>query len=274
MFRSGGRIALALVTAPLALLLAACNTTGTIEVRSPTELAIDLTLTDYPRGSCTDVGSSDTELAVERGVDSRGERFCRLRGTVKAESVYGVRIQPLGDYYIVSLDLGENTTDPGVVDITLTLPGPVVASSSGTISGNSVRLTGREALHEDFELVARARPETSWVPIAGVAGLAVGVAGTLLVLRWRRRTALVPTPDTQSDPDGSTGPDELAEPTETDVDAVGADVRPEERPRPAADPTFWSRPPVTESAEPAAPDEPPDRRRPADHSIWGPPAEE
>nr|WP_300142948.1 hypothetical protein [Propionicimonas sp.] len=272
MFRSGARIALASMAVPLALLLAGCDTTGTIEVRSPTELGIDLTLTDYPRGNCNNVGSTDTEITVERGIDASGKRYCRMHGTLKTESVYGVQILPVGDYYVVSLDLGENTEDPGTVDITLTLPGTVLASSSGTISGNTVRLTGQEPLREDFELVARAGPETPWVPIAGGAGLALGVAGALLVRRRRGRTAAAPVPPTE--PDQGAPPD--APPAQPHAEGTAADDWSDERPRPATDPTFWSRPPVPENPAPAAAaeDDPPGSRPPVDHSIWGPPAAE
>lgn len=170
----------------LAACLSGCEIRGTVNVLSDQDLAVDVTMTGLNRGMCTSLTSELTELEVQRGIDSTGQRFCRVRGAVKAEDLTNVHLASAAEYYVLTVDAPGRLTSFPLSDLTVRFPGQVVESSHGTVSGSSVHLDDLAALAigEPLRVVAlrRAGPP-GWLLAAGM-GLLSGAIATFAAQRW------------------------------------------------------------------------------------------
>ncbi|MFT4110450.1 hypothetical protein [Propionicimonas sp.] len=239
MLRTRGRAALTVLAAAAALLLTGCDTSGTVEVVSADELTVDLVFTDLEPASCTPVDNSTVHVTAIPVSEGGGTVSCHVQGSVQLSALENtVSFTTIGDYAVLASDFRGIDTAGGGLDLSVVVPGEVVAASQGVVSRNSVHYVGSvAALAEDpLTVVSSTRPRPP-AAVFAVGGVLVGAAATLLVVAVRRRSAAALDPVVEDAP--GEGP---------------------EQPQDAA-----------VSAEPAAPgaaDQPPP---PPDHSIWAPP---
>lgn len=248
------------------VLLAGCDTAGRIEVVSVDELSVDLTFTDVDPVGCTQIENSTMHLSAVASTDSSGRDTCRVQGAVELAALSSVRVSSTGDYEVLSGTLGQSGSEPGELDLTVVMPGTVVASSHGTASGDTVHFVGPLAslLGDGFVVVSSQRQELPW-PLVGLIGFLTGAVVVLGWLRVRRRGQPNPAPlplETDEpgrgqapggDPEPAAELEPVAEPETLEVDHSWLA-------EPPADQT-----PATAGAEPAPVEEPPD------HSMWAPP---
>ncbi len=255
------RIASCIAAAVLALLLSGCEVRGTVDVRSGTEAVADLVFTEA-QVDCYGL-TRYAGLVIKGTPESDGHQTCRAQGTIDPEALkdFGIQLTQAGEYVIVELQL---PTQIGFMPIQVDIgfPGTVVDSGGLTVTGNSVRLGNASGLSDGnpIRLVAQSHPGPQWWVLALLGGLIGGVAltlaGVLLLRRRRLRTEVNPVGDEDAD----------AEPT------VTLDTEPARDPGYEA--LFAPPPPDTEVAQPPAPAaSPPDPpvAVAADHTIWAPP---
>lgn len=280
MSRAWARMATLLGALFLACCLSGCEVRGTVDVLSAEDVAVDVTITGLSRGACSSNTSGMSEVEVQRGIDTSGQRFCRVRGVAKVEELSGLTIASAAEYYVFTVEFDGVSTSWPVSDLTVRFPGQVVDASMGTVSGSSVHLDDLSTLAggEPLQVVALQRPgPPGWLVAAGF-GVLGGAVIAFILQRWlaNRRPAPEAAPDDEV-PDGDALDAEL-EPSTVEFDPLFfAPVRPGPDPvswpEPAAPvatpgPEVWAAP-----AEADRPEEPTARRGPeSDHSVWGPPA--
>lgn len=187
--------------------LVGCRGTGTVNVRADDQIEVHIEAwADDPNDpryvnidSCEWVpapGSGLTSTPVEDG----GSVGCIVEGTTGMHGVVALIpyvSQHLGDRYLFGVSgaaFQGMVSDPGGNDATLTVtfPGPVLQSSSGTINGNSVTFTDMNKLAtEGLAISAMDRPgmstEQAWMLGAAGLGLVLGAAGAAVVMTLRRK---------------------------------------------------------------------------------------
>lgn len=214
---------LLLLAVLVAGLLAACDLTATMDVSADgraalhVETFIEQDLIDGDGPTCVQVMDgilegwvTVEESAVTQVADSSGLR-CTLDQDVDlvAQGWDGESGNPLwqadtesedGDY-VLDLPFSQGTgsgdlttqdlTDAGLdgtVSLTVTMPGPVTSASAGTVDGDTVTVTGIDALVKD--LVIRAGTSTDhtvWWVVAGIVALSLACAwGARWLLRRDR----------------------------------------------------------------------------------------
>lgn len=174
--RSPSRVLAVLLAPFLVFVLAGCGSvTGTIKVDSPTRATMDITMlvdkdvaeafggeTDPDKFCSSDsTGLSDDDSAIKVTGKDKGDQIeCTFKGTGDPSQDAEPAVTEVDNGKYVQLDLGisgmteedwANLEEQGPafgidpskaeVDITIQMPGKVVESSSGTISGKKVHIT-------------------------------------------------------------------------------------------------------------------------------------
>lgn len=239
MSRTWGRIAAALLVPALAFLLAGCEIRGTVDVLSDEDVAVDVTITGLGRGQCTDVGNNLSDLDVERGTNSSGTRFCRVKGVAKTEALAGLDVVMAGEYYVLELEFAGAASSWPTSDVTVNFPGQVLESSHGTVTWNSVRITDLSPFATDgLRVVALTRPGPPWWVVAGALGILAGALGALASGRFRRFSRM-------GSAQASTGSAARADGGSLDSGADGVPATPspaDDPPAPTVDPQFFAPP--------------------------------
>ena len=273
MSRIWARIATLLGALSRAFCLSGCEVRGTVDVSSEQDLAIDVTITGLERGVCSSITNGFTELDVQRGLDTSGQRYCRVRGDTKAAEISGLTIAAAAEYYVLAIDPDGTATSWPLSDLTFRFPGQVIEASHGTVSGSSLHLTDLAPLAagESLRVVALSRPGPPWWLVA----VGVGVVGGALAMLGYQRWAAGRRPETQEASDDEVAPEE-PEPVEA------AEEVPEPAPIALSDPLFFAPPRVQPAPEmwaapstgssPGQPEAPSTRSPETDHSVWAPPA--
>lgn len=277
--RGWKRILAGLAAGALALLLAGCDITGTVDVRSGKEVVADLTFTNAAV-DCLGLNAF-AGLTIKGTPDSDGNQLCRAQGTLDLEELrkFGIQVNQLGDYLTVDLAM-PSSIGYTPMRIDLRFPGPVTDAGGTTASGNQVRLTTGigMATTSPTRVVAMAHPGPEWWVIAGVAGFAGGILLTLAVLWALRRARRPAAGDHAADiPDAEELPPSAQAERASDAGAAPP-AHPAEAPEPVRDAAYEAlfAPPTTEGSAPPDPRPPATRAPPphapaADHSVWAPP---
>ena len=271
-----------MVVAILGLLtLTGCNAAGTVDVRSASEVVIDLSISNFSGDgySCSDFGfQSRPQLTVTDVRDSSGlVKACRLQGTLPPEWLtHYVTIASVGEYVRfefnpLGIGPGSQPTESPYYgqfpafdgDVTITFPGRVL-SSTGDADGNSVRFHDSDQFQRAYGWQAtalnHAGPE--WALVGPIAGVAVGL-GIAAAFRWARRRARGSGVDVdRADPDEAM--DEAAPADRAAQPGDGTPSPTEAEPLPAGD--AWA----PRRDEPAAAPTPPTTAS-TDPSRWAPP---
>ena len=264
----------------LALVLAGCEITGTVDIRSGTQVGANLLITGA-QADCLGL-TEFAGLAIKRTPDPDGSQVCRANGTVDLEQLeeFGVTVSQVGEHVMVDLNIPRRV---GYVplEVDITFPGAVLDPGGATAAGNQVKLiqnSGRGSLNTT-KVVALSHPGPEWWVIGLSAGFVGGVGLTLALLclfGHRRRLAA-----DQGEGDVLRPPDEAGAPPPPSPPTGGP---------PAATPP-WSVPSATvrdpdyealfappSAHEPAWADPAPATSGEAegsesgsDHRIWGPP---
>ncbi len=276
----------------LALLLAGCEITGTVDVRSETEVVADFTIT-HAEADC--LGLEEFRGLVVRGTpDSSGNQVCRAQGTIDLNAFedVGLGLSRVGEFLVLDLAVPEQL-GYAPIDVTVIFPGQVIEAGGGRAAGNRVTLEPGTGITSagGTRVVALAHPGPEWWVLGVLAGLVCGAALTLAGFWfWRRRRAQRP-PATGSAPPEV--PPEGGQPVDGDpapapagsdqpVPSVADRVVPEQpAPGNSGDPDYAARfaPPPghrTGPREPAPVSVPaPVQLPPADaeHLVWAPPEE-
>ena len=220
-----------------ALCLAGCDVSGTIDF-APDSVTYDLTI------DSTDTGFCQGSTHVTQSTLPDGRTRCRLAMTEPYQpdnwdSVYLLGASAVGDQRVAILlqrSYFSETPDPlTTVDLTITVPGPVLLSPPGSQAGsNTVRLTDPEVLKSEGLLVVGARhpgPPPWVLTVVGAAGVLLAGIGAGWWLRGRGRPAPPPGPVFDE-----------AEPTAPgDDEAAPAASAPIETYREPEDPAVWAR---------------------------------
>lgn len=190
------------------LVVSGCRADGVVDVRADDTIAVDLVMwadaaDDHAR---TDLTYCYGARPLQGGGLTAAPLFdgpkvgCRLSGTIPfhgevplmpiaAQHVEGAILVGLGGNRFVAL--AANSAQDSI-EVTVTFPGDVLSSSTGTVSGRTVRFQDLTTIAtEGVAISARDRPgpgtEALAIAGAGVAGAALGAAITLLAMRSRRR---------------------------------------------------------------------------------------
>ena len=266
------RVLAAFGVAAAAVLLAGCDTAGRIEVVSVDEVSVDLTFTDVDPVGCTQIENSTMHLSAVASTDSSGRNTCRVQGAVELAALTGVRVTSAGDYEVLSGTLGQRGSEAGELDLTVVMPGAVVASSHGTTSGDAVHFVGPLAslLGESFVVVSSQRQEPPW-PLVGLIGFSAGVVVVLGWLRLRRggRPSPASLPLEADEPGGAPAREGDPEPTTEHATELGPVAEPGTL---EADHSWLAVPPADLTPTRPGPEPAPFEERP-DHSVWAPPEE-
>ena len=271
MSRAWARIATLLGALLLALCLSGCEVRGTVDVLTEQDIAIDIVITGLNRGACSAATSGVSEVEVQRGINTSGQRFCRVRGVVKVEEVSGLTIASAAEYYVFTVEFNDVTTSWPASDLTVRFPGQVVDASQGAVSGSSLHLDDLSALAggEPLQVVALSRPGPPWWLVAG----AVGVAGGALAMFGYHRWSVGRRAEPQEAPDDEDSPDDQDWTTATldeSEPAMPSDEQFFAPPRVQPASQVWAAP--RDGGLPAEPEAGPERRTETDHSVWAPPA--
>ncbi|MFT4295701.1 MAG: hypothetical protein QM582_09850 [Micropruina sp.] len=282
----------AVLVAVVLLLLTGCSASGTIEVRSADELAVDLTFGGADR--CDGTFYLDVSLTFQTRTDANGNPVCQVSGTVHPESLRPyLGVSHAGEFLVFSFNPlavapGSEATGGDLfsalsqLDIAVRFPGQVV-STNGVADGNAARFRDTQQLVRPYGLAAEGldHPGPSWAVIGPLVGFVTGVAVMalwLVVAKHRRRRRSQQPAGIDDQPvgiDRETDEQELADPGDlAPVEVTAVDGRPDES-------AFWRAEPsepepaagrTPDEPEPAGrtPDEPAPRPRP-DDSVWAPP---
>lgn len=273
------RAARLICLALLGLLLTGCNITGTVDIRSADEVALDITVSDIGRDS-RECDAWAPMPSTQVKVTAAGSDGCRIQGIVHP-ALLGqyVTVVQAGEY--LEFRFNPLSAAPGAepsggddyygfkymkADLLVTFPGQVL-NSTGTIDGNRVRFTDGTQLNRAFGWQARALnhigPEWAVVgPIVGVgAGLALAAVG--LHLLRRARAAGAPTVATGTAPQPAAEPVETAEATKAQQSVLehADSTKDAEATKPPADDSVWGPDPPAQVPRPRAPQDP---------AIWAP----
>ncbi|MCC6495500.1 MAG: hypothetical protein IT193_04495 [Propionibacteriaceae bacterium] len=276
----------------LALLLAGCEITGTVDVRSETEVVADFTIT-HAEADC--LGLEEFRGLVVRGTpDSSGNQVCRAQGTIDLNAFedVGLGLSRVGEFLVLDLAVPEQLGYTPL-DVTVTFPGQVIEAGGGRAAGNRVTLEPGTGITSagGTRVVALAHPGPEWWVLGVLAGLVSGAALTLAGFWfWRRRqaqrpSATVPAPP-EAQPEGARPADRApaGAPAVPDqpVQSVPDRFVPEQRsPTSSGDPDYAARfaPPPGHRTGPREPAPTsvaaPVQLPPADaeHLVWAPPEE-
>ncbi len=183
----------------LALLLAGCRASGTVDVRSAEEVAVDLVFVDvsYEQAPCNPhAWGPNFPLETLPGVTPDGRLTCRVRGvTHPARLSRHLTLTAAGEYLSFGynplaigpdgrLPIGDARLTIDDLDLTVAFPGRVLGAN-GAVDGSSVRFVdaGQLARPHGLQATALDHPGPAWSvlgPLFGlVAGLAIGVLWSL-----------------------------------------------------------------------------------------------
>ena len=183
----------------LAVLLAGCRASGTVDVRSAEEVAVDLVFVDvsYEQAPCNPhAWGPNFPLETLPGVTPDGRLTCRVRGvTHPARLSRHLTLTAAGEYLSFGynplaigpdgrLPIGDARLTIDDLDLTVAFPGRVLGAN-GAVDGSSVRFVdaGQLARPHGLQATALDHPGPAWSvlgPLFGlVAGLAIGVLWSL-----------------------------------------------------------------------------------------------
>ncbi len=280
MSRAWRRGIVALAGLGVATLLAGCEITGTVDVRSETEVVADLTIT-HAEADC--LGLEDFQGLVIKGTpDASGNQICRARGTLDLAAFedIGVKVSRVGEYLVLDLEVPQQL-GYAPLDLKVSFPGQVVEQGGGRAFGNQVTLTAGTGLTTSgrTRVVALAHPGPEWWVVGLAAGLVSGIALTMAWLWLRRRRGRQPAAGQAAVP---SLPDGGAQPVGTSSPIPERPAAEVTNPNPARDPAYdasFAPPPGHQ----AAPLEPDPTSLPAtvtlpqpatEHLVWAPPEEQ
>lgn len=256
--------------------LTGCSVSGTIEVRSSEEVAVDLMFTDvdFRQSPCNPHAyGPNFPLATIAGSDGQDRLTCRVTGVTHPSRLSRhAAITAVGEYLTFSynpLAMGPDGRRPvgefqrpelDQMAVTVSFPGSVL-TTTGQPDGSRVTFTEQWLFDTSGGLQATAlnHPGPAWSTVAGPIGFGLGVvAATAFWLARRSRTG------PQSAPAGSVQ-EPAPQPSPADR-AVGngpaRDDRLESGPEDRQEPS---------SLEPPKPRPPPPTAPHADDSRWRPP---
>lgn len=281
------------------LCLSGCAVVGTVDVRSPDEVAIDLVVTgdESYLPLCEPTGwPADAKLSFVEQLNEVGERVCRVSGVTHPEIIREyLGLTHVGEYFVVEANplslaprspvpIGSIWSAPDTrLDVAINFPGRVL-STTGVADGSTVRFSDPTQFLRAYGLRATAldHPGPEWTMLGPVIGLLAGLG--LAVLGWYvRRQRRRPDPDANL-ASASQAPADNLDPSAAGTLSDGPPPEPppamDEPPR--AEPGGSSPQPGAPDAEPPA--EPggsnpqpgaPHAQPPAepDHGRWAPPRE-
>lgn len=215
---AGARVAVAIVLATVVLALSGCTVAGSVVVRSPELVVVDLTWTPPPSTAAVRTGvdgclldsTTVTTLDFSRQVSSDGTWVCRVTGHARLADLqrwFGLARQ-VDDRAQVEFFPAGRVPDAVAeyqlrqfvgLDVTVTFPGPVTDHLGGAVQGSSVRFADLAEFVRNRGLSAsgpaRAVVEPHAVPawvLPGGCALGGVVVGAVWGLWWGRRRALRP----------------------------------------------------------------------------------
>ena len=279
------QISRGLAVCGLALVLAGCEISGTVDVRSATQVEANLLITGA-EADCLGL-TEYAGLAIRSTPDSDGSQVCRANGTIDLDQLedLGVTVSQVGEHVMVDLDIPRRMGSTPL-EIDITFPGPVLDPGGATVSGNQVTLTQstvRGSL-STTKVVARSYPGPEGWVIGLSAGFVGGVGLTRALLRLvghRRRPAaeqeqadgLHPTDEAGAPPPPSPTTGRPPAPTtpwpvpsEPSVTVRDPDYEALFAPPSAHEPAWAASTPAPSGGAPEAESR-------TDHRIWGPPEE-
>lgn len=276
----------ACLAAVFAMLLAGCDVSGHIELRSRDHVVVDLVVTQDSDDAGCALGALNMggRLTVVQRLDVNGVRTCHVQGTVHPEQLRPyLHVSHVGEYVTVSFNPFSRAPDSsqdreqwfGVLDVTVQAPGTVLATT-GEADGTRARFRDSKQLNRPYGLTVEAldHPGPAWAVAGPIAGFLGGAATVVALVLWRRRRTAAappaePTTDATTEPDVGAGTAGGRDDATTGVQVlvpgdVGAGQVGSTAPGVRAEPT--------DEAIPAADDAvPPPRPRP-DDSVWAPPS--
>ena len=239
----------------VALSLAGCEISGTVDVRSANQVEANLVITDA-EADCLGL-TEFAGLAIKGTPNPGGSQICRANGTVDLGKLkeIGVTVSEVGEYVTVELAMPPRV-GPVPLKVDISFPGAVLDTGGATAWGNRVTLTqstGRETLNTT-KVVALSHPGPQWWVIGLSSGFAGGV-GLTLVLLWlfgrRRRLAARPLSPVPPEPSTTV--------RDPEYEALFAPPSADEPARVPLSPAPSGK---AGEAEPGA-----------DHRVWGPPGD-
>ncbi|MEZ5088330.1 MAG: hypothetical protein R2719_00650 [Micropruina sp.] len=212
----------ACLAAVFAMLLAGCDVSGHIELRSRDQVVVDLVVTQDSDDAGCALGALNMggRLTVVQRLDVNGVRTCHVQGTVHPEQLRPyLHVSHVGEYVTVSFNPFSRAPDSsqdreqwfGVLDVTVQAPGTVLATT-GEADGTRARFRDSKQLNRPYGLTVEAldHPGPAWAVAGPIAGFLGGAAtGVALLIGRRRRTAAArpaePTTDATTEPDVGAG---------------------------------------------------------------------
>jgi len=250
-----------------------CRVEGRVEVRAVSAVDVDVTVSGERSPYCNSdlVGLSTSPGREPGGVITS----CRYIGVVDPANLgWAMMSLASGGEYLVAVfnpfqvpfnGKGNGTdvdNEVNQLDVTVVMPGTVVETNSGTVSGNELRITDPDVLElpGGLRVVALNHPGPGlWVWWLST-GVLLGAAATMVVLTVRRRRANAAELPTDESRQADDEPAVAAAAEEVDPGGEAQSLPDGEQPNPS----MWSRP-EDESADPG-----PRRRAGHDPSIWAP----
>ena len=196
----------------LAVLLAGCRASGTVDVRSAEEVAVDLVFVDvsYEQAPCNPhAWGPNFPLETLPGVTPDGRLTCRVRGvTHPARLSRHLTLTAAGEYLSFGynplaigpdgrLPIGDARLTIDDLDLTVAFPGRVLGAN-GAVDGSSVRFVdaGQLARPHGLQATALDHPGPAWSVLGPLFGLVAGLAiGVLWSFRRRGRARSADTDD-------------------------------------------------------------------------------
>jgi hypothetical protein len=193
------------------LALSGCAVVGTVDVRSPDQVAIDLTVTGNESylPLCEPTGwPADAQLAFEEHLNEVGDKTCHVTGVTHPEIIREyLALTHVGEYFAIEANplslaprspvpIGSVWSDPDTrLDVAISFPGRVL-STTGTADGATARFTDAQQFVRPYGLrvVALDHPGPEWTVLGPIVGLLAGVG--LAVAWWyvrRQRRRVDPT---------------------------------------------------------------------------------
>lgn len=195
-----GRTAGGVLLAVCALVtLSGCAVVGTVDVRSPDQVAIDLTVTGNESylPLCEPTGwPADAALTFEEHLNEVGEKTCHVTGVTHPEIVREyLGLTHVGEYFAIEANplslaprspvpIGSIWSDPDTrLDVAISFPGRVL-STTGVADGTTARFTDAQQFVRPYGLrvVALDHPGPEWTVLGPIVGLLAGVG--LAVIWW------------------------------------------------------------------------------------------
>lgn len=196
----------ACLAAVFAMLLAGCDVSGHIELRSRDQVVVDLVVTQDSDDAGCALGALNMggRLTVVQRLDVNGVRTCHVQGTVHPEQLRPyLHVSHVGEYVTVSFNPFSRAPDSsqdreqwfGVLDVTVQAPGTVLATT-GEADGTRARFRDSKQLNRPYGLTVEAldHPGPAWAVAGPIAGFLGGAATVVALVLWRRRRTAAARP--------------------------------------------------------------------------------